>query len=112
MYGSLVAISKRYNVIQPITAGYDSRVLLAASKPIRNKIKYYTFKTDLTKNSPDLMIPQRLSNHLDLNYMSIDTEESEQRIFGYIFKGAYQSENCCLKLGIYNITTIIIGIEI
>lgn len=63
---SMDAISRRYPVIQALTAGWDSRVLLAASKHIRDKIQYYVFDHSPDgRGSFDVLIPQRLSAKLD-----------------------------------------------
>ncbi len=41
--GTIEALINRYNVIMPITAGLDSRLLLALSKKYKDQIRYYIF---------------------------------------------------------------------
>ncbi|MEX1014905.1 MAG: hypothetical protein WDZ80_07155 [Candidatus Paceibacterota bacterium] len=53
--------------MQPITAGWDSRILLAASKDHFEKIKYYVFD-QAKKDDPDVNIPLKLSHKLGLNF--------------------------------------------
>lgn len=67
--GSLIAANRRHEIIQPLTAGWDTRMLLAASKCLSDKIKYYVFirnKNDI--NTPDAVIPQRLAKRLNINF--------------------------------------------
>lgn len=74
--GSIKAILKRFQVIQPLTAGWDSRTLLAASRKYKEKIQYYVF--DLYKNNgknPDIWVPERLSAKLELNFQVIKPEK-------------------------------------
>jgi len=73
--GSLSAISQRYHVIQPITAGWDSRVLLAASKPIKDKVQYYVFQTNLSPRAPDIRVPEKLSKELGIKFSIIHTDK-------------------------------------
>jgi hypothetical protein len=65
--GSLNAIIRRFKVLQPITAGIDTRTLLAASKEFKDNIHYYSFDTSSLKvRPPDSWVPQRLSERLGL----------------------------------------------
>lgn len=66
--GSIEAIHNRYeNVLQPITAGWDSRILLAASKKLSRKTNYYQFKNN-DKVSADELVAKRLSNKLNVQF--------------------------------------------
>ncbi|MBD2158158.1 hypothetical protein [Leptolyngbya sp. FACHB-16] len=49
-----------------LTAGLDSRVLLAASKDFKDKIEYFRFNHKV--DAPDTIIPSRLAQTLGLNY--------------------------------------------
>jgi len=51
--GLIRAAHSRYQIIQPITAGYDSRLLLAASKRVWTDTRYYVFENnnDLNQSS-------------------------------------------------------------
>ncbi|MDR3583743.1 MAG: hypothetical protein P4L59_00255 [Desulfosporosinus sp.] len=77
--GSIAAINNRYKTVQAITAGLDSRTLLAASKSVSDSIEYYTFSTALTEKSTDYIIPGKLANSLKIkNYKSILPGEVNQ----------------------------------
>jgi len=67
--GLVKAIHSRYNIIQPLTAGYDSRLVLAASKSLSNKTRYYIIddKYNLSKK-PDVKISTALCKKLGLNF--------------------------------------------
>jgi len=70
--GSMAAITKRYQVIQPITAGWDSRTLLAASKDCLHDIQFYVI--DLSSDGkllPDVWVPQKLSRKLGFDFQVI-----------------------------------------
>jgi len=67
--GSIDAITRRYDVIQALTAGWDSRNLLAAAKESRDKIKFFVFDIgDVGTKSPDVWVPENLSTRLRLNF--------------------------------------------
>jgi hypothetical protein len=71
--GSLEAIHNRYdNVIQPITAGWDSRILLAASKKLTNETHYYLFDNSDEKYV-DRIVATDLSKKLGFEFMLIQT---------------------------------------
>jgi hypothetical protein len=84
---SLEGASLRYKLALPITAGWDSRVLLAASKTIHTDILYYTMQyRDLTLDSPDVKIPILLSKKLGLNHIVIDCTAEPNPSFSDIYK--------------------------
>ena len=73
--GSFQAIGLRYSkIIQPVTAGWDSRLLLAASKKMSDKIQYYLFlnSPDELHNS-DVITAIHLASKLDINFEIIST---------------------------------------
>lgn len=70
---TFTSLTKRYHLIQPLTAGLDSRILLAASKDVREKIKYYVFDP-LTKNAPDVWVPVKLSKELGIKFEVIEPQ--------------------------------------
>ncbi len=62
---TFLALSDRYTLIQPVTAGWDSRILLAASRNVKEKIGYYVF--DLSSGTdPDAWVPKNLSKKLNI----------------------------------------------
>lgn len=65
--GLLLAASKRFKLALPITAGWDSRVLLAASKDIKDDIYFYTLKYSyMSPKDDDLIITNKLLSKLNL----------------------------------------------
>lgn len=53
-------LGKNYSLIQPVTAGVDSRILLAASKSLKHSISYYVFGEKDSEHE-DVRIPKSLS---------------------------------------------------
>lgn len=74
--GSMNAIAKRGNLIQGLTAGWDSRMLLAASEEIEDDVIYYTsLGDDKPTKSTDLKIAKKIARNLDLNLHVMDELE-------------------------------------
>ncbi|MFS4482696.1 hypothetical protein ACKGJY_06740 [Hyunsoonleella sp. 2307UL5-6] len=70
---TLDAGSKKYNLGLGLTSGFDSRILLSASKNAKKNMLFYTLQyRDLDAASDDIKIPSSLSNKLDLNYKVMD----------------------------------------
>jgi len=71
--GLLSAVSKRFKkIIQPVTAGWDSRLLLAASKHLSSKINYYLFTNIPGKlKNPDVIIGSKLAENLNLDFQKV-----------------------------------------
>ena len=73
---TIEAITLRYDAIYlPITAGYDSRLLLAASIHWKDKIKYYIFNTGKTYVLRDVKIATKLAHYFQLNFKEIKLDE-------------------------------------
>jgi hypothetical protein len=67
--GNYKAIQNRYDYIfQALTAGYDSRTLLALSKNYWNSIQFYTFKRSDANSRRDAKIAEKLSKKFKFNY--------------------------------------------
>jgi hypothetical protein len=74
--GNMAAITKRYQVIQPLTAGWDSRTLLAASKEYLKDIQFFVIDfSSGDKPLPDVWVPRRISEKLGLNLQVIKLKE-------------------------------------
>lgn len=80
-------LADRFELMQAITAGWDSRVLLAASKPYRNKIKYYiqTFK-DIDKGCNDVQIASKIGEKFKLDFEIINCDDYDDKEFTHILK--------------------------
>ena len=60
-FKSNIIANERYNLSLPLTAGWDSRVLMSATKQIFSDIEFYTLKyRSQTESSQDIRIPARL----------------------------------------------------
>ena len=74
-------IEKRHTVYASLTAGYDSRLLMAATKNISNKVEYYTFKLPNVKEDfIDYTLPKKITTDLGLNYSFIYIKELPKNI--------------------------------
>ncbi|HYW35663.1 MAG TPA: hypothetical protein VE868_09680 [Balneolaceae bacterium] len=74
MKGTMKAIANRYEVMQSITAGYDSRALLAASKDVKDKIELFVERNgSLPASHPDVRVPQQICKKLDLNFRILNS---------------------------------------
>lgn len=71
--GGLESANERYNNLMiAVTAGLDSRVLLAASRDISEDIYYFVSKMDLQANHMDIRIPSKLLPKLNLQLNILD----------------------------------------
>lgn len=71
-------------LVQPVTAGFDSRILLAASLKHKQKIKYYVFGVPQS-NEVDVVIPQKLSETLDFKFSVVDSRETISEEFAGVY---------------------------
>lgn len=69
LIGSIRAIATRSEVMLPVTAGWDSRILLAASREVSSRVYYYiSLHPGLERGSHDVEIPTRLLAKLGLAF--------------------------------------------
>lgn len=67
--GYITGISNRYPIMLPVTSGKDSRLLLSATRDIRDKVYYYVIqRSGQPNNHHDLVIPDRLLKSLNLKF--------------------------------------------
>ncbi len=72
--GSIEALLNRSELYIPLTAGWDSRVLLAASRQFKDKINFYIDTLGvLQKNHPDIVVAQTLAETFDLKFSVVDS---------------------------------------
>lgn len=64
----ITAASKRYPMAFTITAGWDTRLLLAASRALSSKIYYSSLQRSSRKYERDVHVPERLLRKLGLNH--------------------------------------------
>ena len=66
----ILNINKRYNIYTSVTAGFDSRVSMAATKKYSKEITYYTFKfPNKAEDYIDYRIPKQITSKLNLKYI-------------------------------------------
>lgn len=73
----MLAAHHRFDLALSLTAGWDSRMLLSASRDFVNDIDLFTLKyRDLTPASNDIKIPRELLRSLGLHHQVIDCHTS------------------------------------
>jgi len=102
LQGLLKSAHNRYKLTLAVTSGWDSRVLLAASKPIKEDIFYFILKNKKMNNRhKDIKVPQKLFSRLGLKFNVIECDgRVDERFREIILKNVcfYQSE---IKIGFY-----------
>jgi hypothetical protein len=77
----LIQIEKKHTIFTSITAGYDSRLLMSATKEFTEKIRYYTFKLpNKPENLTDYILPKKICSDLNLHYSSIKIDNLNKDI--------------------------------
>ena len=102
--GSFAAASKRYDLLLPVTAGWDSRVLYAASKDVKDKTFYYIHQLGhLADDNRDIVIPGKLLNRAGLQFNVVNAREQMDDDFRKIFvrNVTHARPHLAKALGIY-----------
>jgi hypothetical protein len=74
--GSFAAMAKRGDLMMPVTSGWDSRVLLAASRNFSSRIEYYIDrKGTISENHPDVWVPRRIAKRMGINFVIKNSRE-------------------------------------
>ena len=82
----LIGAASRFDLAFGITAGRDTRLILAACKDIKDEIYFYTLMfPPLGEKSPDITIPLKLMAELGLKYNVIDCMEEMDDWFRDIY---------------------------
>jgi hypothetical protein len=83
----MLAANKRFKLALPLTAGWDSRALLSASKSISNEVYFYTLQYRfLNARSSDIRIPRKLLRSLGLPHNVIDCRKIVPEEFSEIYQ--------------------------
>jgi len=84
LQGNMEAMVHRHSVMMAVTAGTDTRTLLAASKDIHHKIYYFVNDHDLHYR-PDVSVPKEMFESIgvpfNVHYISNDVDERFRQIF-------------------------------
>jgi hypothetical protein len=84
--GAIEAIMARHKVMIAVTAGVDSRSLLAASREVRDRIYYFINKEpNLSDHSPDIRIPRKIFKDLNIPFHIHKTDGPVDQEFRSIF---------------------------
>ncbi|HZG17385.1 MAG TPA: hypothetical protein VE710_20590 [Candidatus Bathyarchaeia archaeon] len=87
LQNSIKAAEHRYSLMLSVSAGWDSRTLLAASKDVRHKIFYYVSKYgQLSADCPDIRVPRRLLDRLGLDFHVLDCNEEMDEEFAKVLE--------------------------
>ncbi|MCC6345946.1 MAG: hypothetical protein IT388_02025, partial [Nitrospirales bacterium] len=85
--GLIRGASRRFDLALSLTAGRDTRLLLASLKEISGRVFYFTLLYwDLKKSSPDIRIPSLLLRGLGLKHAVIKCPPSMDEEFGSIYR--------------------------
>lgn len=89
LQGLMKSVSNRFDLALSITAGWDSRLVLAASKEIKDKISYMTVRqSGMPESHPDIIIPSLLLSRLGLKH---DVVKSNYVMNGEFARTFYKS---------------------
>ena len=80
--GSMEAISQRFSPMLAVTAGWDTRILLAATKDVASCFEYYVDRKGiLPLQHPDIKVPQRLFQKLNMDFAVKNSREDPPEWF-------------------------------
>jgi hypothetical protein len=84
--GIMKAANERFSLALSLTAGFDSRTLLSASKAIAPDVYFYTLQyRKLTARSPDIAIPMKLLYSLGYKHHLIDCRKEIDPEFDRVY---------------------------
>ena len=90
------ALTKRYDISQALTAGWDSRVLLAASRPVRRHISYFVYMPKLAgERHPDVRVPEAMAKTLGIKF---DVRRAGTELPGWFISILSQNVTCARVL--------------
>jgi hypothetical protein len=87
MSGLLRAALARFELALGMTAGIDSRLVLAAARPVRDRLRYVTLRqAKMPDDSADIVVPSRLLAKLGLKHEIVRAAVCTSPEFGWVFK--------------------------
>lgn len=102
--GFIKCASERHELMLAVTAGWDTRVLLAASREEKDEIHYFINKHEyLDHTSADIKVPRRLFNKLGLEFHIIEYSGIVDDEFKNIFKNNVTLSRETLLPAIYDV---------
>ncbi|MGD0275165.1 MAG: hypothetical protein ABSB79_03750 [Syntrophales bacterium] len=103
LQGCIKAIMHRYPVMMAVTAGTDSRTLLAASKGMQDKIYYFINDHGLGHRHPDINVPKKIFAHIGVPFHIHEVPDFFDDEFCKIFLNNTFFANERLMSTIYNV---------
>jgi hypothetical protein len=87
--GMIAAATRRFDLALGITAGWDSRLVLAAARGVKDDIDYMTVRqASMPDDAPDVAVPGRLLEKLGLAHDVVRAPLTMSAGFSYIFKSS------------------------
>lgn len=83
--GVMKAIVNRHSAMMALTAGTDSRLLLAASKEILDKTYFFINNDELSCDNPEISVPKALSEKMGFRFYVHDVPKNVDAEFRQIF---------------------------
>lgn len=81
------SIENRYQLAQAVTAGLDSRIVLAASRHLKGKIHYFTHThRKLGYNGIDIVIPSKMLSELGIDHHVLIHSENMDPSFEKVYR--------------------------
>ena len=74
-------MAHRHTLMMAVTSGNDSRLLLASSRDLRNKIYYFINNESLGHRHPDIAVPQSMFEHLGIPFHIHDVPDDMDEEF-------------------------------
>lgn len=94
--GLMMSAGNRFPLEVLITAGWDSRVVLAAAKDLKSEISYFTFVTaESDFEKPDVQVPARLLPKLGKVHHILDVSESMDPAFWQLYQQNVSAAHEC-----------------
>lgn len=101
------AANHRHKIAQIITAGWDTRVLLSASRSIKNKNYYFVQQLPhMDDNHEDIVIPKQLASSNNLNFNIFDCSEYNNEFDKINTKNVFMVQSDKKKLQYFNYFTM------
>lgn len=85
LQGALKAIAYRHPIMMAVTAGTDSRTLLAASKALKDKVYYFINDHGLGHDHPDIAVPNIMCRKVGIKLHIHDVPKNVDQEFRRIF---------------------------
>ena len=94
LIGLLKAANCRHDLAQAVTSGWDTRLMLAASKDIKNDIYYYVHKfDDFDDNHADIRVPNKLSSQIGIDIEILDCSKYSDKFNELHKKSLFTHQN-------------------